>query len=286
MCGSQHVSRQRADGLNRASGGPEQLEWWQRLPVAQPDRLLLDRLAGGHGPPPQATFEEVDVRAREPGERGAQIRVQIAAPSLLPGKAEQSQQRLAERRLAEPEPALDGERDPERSEHRLDRRTPSLHRGNDQRDLLERDAAGSELPHLFGDELERAAGAGGLEEADRTVELGRIRLPKFPVPDGRDAFEYLVELCEKGDFAAARKSPTAGAGGAGGGSACGVAPLSGIAAYPGPPSSAGGSGSRSGSGGVHATVGSFSGPPSSPDCSGRRSSGGWVMLLPFPARSP
>src|SRR2546421_5327463 len=32
------------------------------------------------------------------------------------------------------------------------------------------------------------------------VELapGEILLPKFPLPDGRDAFDYLVELCEKG----------------------------------------------------------------------------------------
>jgi len=40
-----------------------------------------------------------------------------------------------------------------------------------------------------------------LEIAERcNVELdfGRIHLPKFPVPDGRDAFDYLVELCEKG----------------------------------------------------------------------------------------
>ncbi|MDQ3821973.1 MAG: DNA polymerase III subunit alpha [Actinomycetota bacterium] len=40
-----------------------------------------------------------------------------------------------------------------------------------------------------------------LEIAERCnveIELGRIRLPKFPVPDGREAFDYLVELCEKG----------------------------------------------------------------------------------------
>ena len=36
------------------------------------------------------------------------------------------------------------------------------------------------------------------ERCDVKLELGRILLPKFPVPDGRDAFEYLVELCEKG----------------------------------------------------------------------------------------
>jgi DNA polymerase-3 subunit alpha len=40
-----------------------------------------------------------------------------------------------------------------------------------------------------------------LEVAERCnveIELGRILLPHFPTPDGRDAFDYLVELCEKG----------------------------------------------------------------------------------------
>jgi DNA polymerase III subunit alpha len=40
-----------------------------------------------------------------------------------------------------------------------------------------------------------------LEVAERCnveLELDRILLPTFPVPDGRDAFDYLVELCEKG----------------------------------------------------------------------------------------
>ena len=40
-----------------------------------------------------------------------------------------------------------------------------------------------------------------LEIADRCnveLELGRILLPTFPVPEGRDAFDYLVELCERG----------------------------------------------------------------------------------------
>ena len=40
-----------------------------------------------------------------------------------------------------------------------------------------------------------------LEIAERCnveIELGRILLPKFDTPDGRDAFDYLVELCEKG----------------------------------------------------------------------------------------
>ncbi|CAB4690679.1 MAG: DNA polymerase III subunit alpha [Actinobacteria bacterium] len=40
-----------------------------------------------------------------------------------------------------------------------------------------------------------------LEIADRCnveLALGNILLPHFPTPDGRDAFEYLVELCERG----------------------------------------------------------------------------------------
>jgi DNA polymerase III subunit alpha len=40
-----------------------------------------------------------------------------------------------------------------------------------------------------------------LEVAERcnvTLDLGRILLPKYPTPDDRDAFEYLVELTEKG----------------------------------------------------------------------------------------
>jgi DNA polymerase III subunit alpha len=40
-----------------------------------------------------------------------------------------------------------------------------------------------------------------LEVAERCnveIELGRILLPRFPLPEGRDAFEELVDLCEKG----------------------------------------------------------------------------------------
>ena len=40
-----------------------------------------------------------------------------------------------------------------------------------------------------------------LEVAERctvTIETDRLLLPSFPTPDGRDAFDYLVELCEKG----------------------------------------------------------------------------------------
>ncbi|HEY2936085.1 MAG TPA: DNA polymerase III subunit alpha, partial [Gaiellaceae bacterium] len=36
------------------------------------------------------------------------------------------------------------------------------------------------------------------ERCNVSIELGRILLPHYPIPDGRDAFDYLVELCEKG----------------------------------------------------------------------------------------
>jgi len=36
------------------------------------------------------------------------------------------------------------------------------------------------------------------ERCNVELALGNILLPKYPVPDGKDAFDYLVELCEKG----------------------------------------------------------------------------------------
>jgi DNA polymerase III subunit alpha len=36
------------------------------------------------------------------------------------------------------------------------------------------------------------------ERCNVTMELGRILLPTYPTPNDRDAFDYLVELCEKG----------------------------------------------------------------------------------------
>ena len=57
----------------------------------------------------------------------------------------------------------------------------------------------AEMAQDFADYPEAVART--LEIAERcsvAIELGVIRLPHFPTPDGRDAFDYLVELCEKG----------------------------------------------------------------------------------------
>ena len=50
----------------------------------------------------------------------------------------------------------------------------------------------AEYPHALRTTLEIA------ERCNVEIELGTIRLPRYPVPEGRDAFDYLVELCEKG----------------------------------------------------------------------------------------
>jgi DNA polymerase III subunit alpha len=50
----------------------------------------------------------------------------------------------------------------------------------------------ADYPHALARTLEIA------ERCSVEIELGTIRLPEYPVPDGRDAFDYLVELCEKG----------------------------------------------------------------------------------------
>src|SRR3954468_19395523 len=62
---------------------------------------------------------------------------------------------------------------------------------------------------FFKSEQEIAGDFPGLDDAMRRTleiaercnvepELGTILLPKYPVPEDRDAFDYLVELCEKG----------------------------------------------------------------------------------------
>ncbi len=50
----------------------------------------------------------------------------------------------------------------------------------------------ADYPHALRTSLEIA------ERLNVQLQLGEIRLPKFPTPDDRDAFDFLVELCEKG----------------------------------------------------------------------------------------
>src|SRR5205085_10521009 len=135
--------------------------------------LLLDPLGLRDAAPAQATFEEVDVVAREPRVRRAQEREQLAPLAVKPGVAEQREQGLPERRLAEPQPALDRERHAERRERRVERGAPAVERRADDRDLVRRRAVAQQAEDLVREELERAANARALEEAQRAVQLRR-----------------------------------------------------------------------------------------------------------------
>ena len=164
------------------SGGGErlllgrELEHRQRPAVAQLRRLLDRAVAAEHRAAAQSPLEEVDVGAAETPVRRPEEGVELTAGAVAPREAEQREQRLAEGGRGEPWPCLDRDRDAERAERRLDRRTRAIERRADDRDLLGRGAAPYELEHGLGDELEGGPTTGALEEADRAVERGRHRV--------------------------------------------------------------------------------------------------------------
>ena len=129
------------------------------------ERLGLDAIVRVDRASAQAALEEVRLRTRHAGVRGAQEAVELAAPAAEPDEAEQAEQRAAERRLRQPRPRGDGDRNAERAEPGLERRAPALERGTDDRDLLRRGPAADQREHLLADELQRRARAGAFEEA-------------------------------------------------------------------------------------------------------------------------
>ena len=82
---------------------------------------------------------------------------------------------MPERSRAEPRAGRDRVRDADAAEHRLERSTPAVERRRDERDLLGRCAGADQVQQLLTDELEHAADAGALEEANRRIELRRGR---------------------------------------------------------------------------------------------------------------
>src|SRR5439155_3744894 len=158
----------------------------QRL-AAQLQRLLDDALRLADAPAAQAPLEVVHVCAREAGERRAQKAVEIVPPAAEPLEAQQREERLAERGLADPQPALDRERDAERAEGGLERRPEAVEVRADEEDPLRRGPAAHELEDLLGDELERPARARALEEANRALDgraLGRLLREEVPLEVG------------------------------------------------------------------------------------------------------
>src|SRR5262249_44113852 len=144
---------------------------------AQLQRLLDDALRLADRPPAQPSFEVVDMRAGQPGERRAQESVQVVPPTLEPLEAQEREQSLAERGLADPDPALDRIRNLERRQRGLELGALTVDARADEQDLLRLRAGPDQLQRLVGDQLERPARAGAFEEADRALELGRRRGP-------------------------------------------------------------------------------------------------------------
>ena len=136
----------------------------------------------------QASLDVVGVRAGEPGVRRADVAEELAPAAAEPGEAEQRQQRAPVRRGLEAGRRLDGVRDAERAEGGLERRLEAVDRRADDADPLGRRAAADQLEDLVADELERAARAGALEEADRALDRrrGRRRVGEERPLDVRD----------------------------------------------------------------------------------------------------
>ena len=108
-------------------------------------------------------------RARpEYGERRNAI--EIGAATAEPREAQQTQERLAVRRLVEAGVRLERIGHAEGLQRRLQRRLPAVERRADDPDLFGGDAGPQQAEQLFADELERTALPGALEEPDRAVD--------------------------------------------------------------------------------------------------------------------
>ena len=168
--GARHRARELLDRPERVGCIAHRVEVRQRL-AAELGNLLLHARARDHAATAQTPFEEIDVVASEPRVRGAQEGEQVSPVALQPGVAQQRQQRLPERRLAEAQAALERVRDAECCEGRVERRAPAFERRADDRDLVGLGAGAQQREQLLGDELQGPAQARALEEADRPVEL-------------------------------------------------------------------------------------------------------------------
>ena len=186
--GAQHRPQLHANRLDGILGGAKLCERRNRR-LPQLLGLLLDARRRMDRPAAQTTLDVVDGRAPKTGIRAAQEREELAPARVPPRVPQELEQRVADRRRAEPHPRLDRVRHVERSEHGLERAAPGVDRRRDERDLLRADTGANELEQLVTDELERAARACTLEEAHGVVERRRCRR--------RLVEERPLEMCER-----------------------------------------------------------------------------------------
>ena len=171
MGAAQHRPAEHPHGFDGRFGRADLVDDGERLP-AQRDDALLD--LGADAKAAQATLEVVGMRAGEARVRRAQEPEEIAAAARLPQEAERGEQRVAERRLPQPDAALDRVGHARCGEHGLERRPQPVDRRADERDGLRRGAVAQEAEHLGRDELERAARARRFQEANGAFERRRI----------------------------------------------------------------------------------------------------------------
>src|SRR2546430_1403088 len=165
-------ARRLAQRGDRIPGGAQCAELRQGLGPELLD-LLFDPRRRPDTAAAKPPFEKVGVPARKAGIGRAQEGEQVAPLAVEPRVTEQAEQRLAERRQSEPQPALERVRHAVRREGRVERSAPAVEGRADDRDLLGRGPLAQQFEHLLGDELQRAAQARAFEEADRAVERRR-----------------------------------------------------------------------------------------------------------------
>ena len=108
--------------------------------------------------------------------------VELRPLAVEPTEPEEGEQRVPERRRAERDAALERQRDAKRAEGRLEREPQALDGRAHDRDLLRGNPAADEAEHLVGDELQRAARPGPLEEPERRVERAARRGVREQLP--------------------------------------------------------------------------------------------------------
>ena len=189
--GAQHRRRESLHRIEIRRRRSKGVQGCKRLAVAKANGLLLHSRRRFHRPAAQTSFEEVDVRATESRVRRAQIRVQVAARAVEPRETEQSEHRLAERRLVKPHASFECERNTEGAEYGLDGSLPALQGRTHDADLLRRDTVANELEDLVTDELECTACPRSLEEAHGTVDCRWIL-------DDAIGEERPFEMCDRG----------------------------------------------------------------------------------------
>ena len=106
----------------------------------------------------------------EPGVRRAHEGIEIPALTAEPRKAEQRDERGAERGLRDAHLGLDAVRDAERAKRRLERSAPAVDRRTDDGDLLRGGAVPEQVEDLVADQLEQPTGARRLEKPQCPLE--------------------------------------------------------------------------------------------------------------------